>query len=80
MGSCSAEVYDTIYRSAVGNTLVAIIGTVPGYWFTVAFIDKWGRVPIQYMGFAMMTVLLIILAAAYPQLGDPVTATAKPSE
>lgn len=77
-GACSLGVYTTIYRSAVGNALVAIIGTVPGYWFTVAFVDKWGRVPIQYMGFAMMTTLLVILAAAYPQLGDPKTATAKP--
>lgn len=77
-GDCSAGVYDTIYKSAVGNALVAIIGTVPGYWFTVAFVDKWGRVPIQYLGFACMTTLLVILAAAYPQLGDPKTATAKP--
>lgn len=77
-GECSMGVWNTIYRSAVGNALVAIIGTVPGYWFTVAFVDKWGRVPIQYMGFAMMTTLLVILAAAYPQLGDPKTATAKP--
>ena len=60
--------WETIYRSAVGNALVAIIGTVPGYWFSVAFVDKWGRVPIQYMGFAMMTTLLVILAAAYPQV------------
>ena len=79
-GRCSEEVYATIYRSAVGNALVAAIGTVPGYFVTIAFVDRWGRVPIQYMGFAMMTVLLVILAAAYPQLGDPVTATAKPSE
>ena len=62
--------YTTIYRSAVGNALVAIIGTVPGYWFTVAFVDKWGRIPIQYMGFAMMTTLLVILAAAYPQVRE----------
>jgi MFS transporter, PHS family, inorganic phosphate transporter len=69
-GACSLGVYTTIYRSAVGNALVAIIGTVPGYWFTVAFVDKWGRVPIQYMGFAMMTTLLVILAAAYPQVRE----------
>ena len=68
VGACSADVWDVIYKSAVGNALVAIIGTVPGYWFTVAFVDKWGRIPIQYMGFAMMTTLLVILAAAYPQV------------
>ena len=26
------------------------MGTVPGYWFTVALVDTMGRVTIQYMG------------------------------
>lgn len=48
----------------------------PGYWFTVAFVDRWGRVPIQFMGFIAMTVMLIILAALYPQLVPPAGSTA----
>ncbi|KAI9610370.1 hypothetical protein H4Q26_006509 [Puccinia striiformis f. sp. tritici PST-130] len=27
-------------------------GLIPGYWATFAFIDWWGRKPIQFMGFA----------------------------
>ena len=70
-GECAEAMWRGLFKSAVGNAVVAIIGTVPGYWFTVAFVDKWGRVPIQFMGFIMMTVMLIILAAIYPQLVPP---------
>lgn len=29
---------------------MAMMGTVPGYWVSVALIDYMGRVPIQFMG------------------------------
>lgn len=41
---------------------------VPGYYFTVAFVEKLGRKTIQYMGFIMMTILLVIIAAAWVPL------------
>ena len=68
VGQCALEVWQGCFKSAAGNAVVAIIGTVPGYWFAVAFIDRWGRVPIQFMGFIMMTALLAILAGIYPLL------------
>jgi hypothetical protein len=46
-----------------------VLIAVPGYWFTVAFCDTVGRIPIQYMGFFMMTAILIVLAAAYWKVG-----------
>jgi hypothetical protein len=33
-----------------GSAITACMGTVPGYWFTVALVDTMGRVTIQYMG------------------------------
>ncbi len=33
-----------------GSAITACMGTVPGYWFTVALVDTMGRVNIQYMG------------------------------
>ena len=33
-----------------------------GYWLTVFFIDKWGRIPIQKMGFAVLLVVLLVLS------------------
>ncbi|NP_001105818.1 phosphate transporter 12 [Zea mays] len=47
------------------HTGIALCGTLPGYFFTVAFVDRIGRVRIQLLGFTMMSVLTAILAATY---------------
>ena len=49
-GACAVTVYDKMFKTAAGNAITACLGTVPGYWFTVAFVDTIGRVPIQFMG------------------------------
>ncbi|GAB4850894.1 Inorganic phosphate transporter 1-4 [Ancistrocladus abbreviatus] len=56
---------EEVYRVARAQTLIALCGTVPGYWFTVAFIDVIGRFAIQLMGFAMMTIFMFALAIPY---------------
>ncbi|XP_022138411.1 inorganic phosphate transporter 1-4-like [Momordica charantia] len=53
------------FKIARAQTLIALCGTVPGYWFTVAFIDYIGRFLIQLMGFLMMTVFMFALAFPY---------------
>ncbi|KAI4369685.1 hypothetical protein MLD38_018101 [Melastoma candidum] len=53
------------YRIARATTLIALCGTVPGYWFTVALIDHLGRFFIQLMGFFFMTVFMFALAIPY---------------
>jgi MFS transporter, PHS family, inorganic phosphate transporter len=58
----------SLYNMAVGNIIITAMGTVPGYWVTVLFVDKWGRKPIQLMGFAVLTVIFIIMGAAFDQL------------
>lgn len=54
-----------VYWIARAQTLIALCSTVPGYWFTVAFIDKIGRFAIQLMGFFFMTVFMFALAIPY---------------
>lgn len=54
-----------VYRIARAQTLIAMCSTVPGYWFTVAFIDYVGRFAIQLMGFFFMTVFMFALAIPY---------------
>ncbi|MED6162606.1 Low affinity inorganic phosphate transporter 1 [Stylosanthes scabra] len=54
-----------VYRIAKAQTLIALCSTVPGYWFTVAFIDYMGRFAIQLMGFFFMTVFMFALAIPY---------------
>ncbi|CAL0308426.1 unnamed protein product [Lupinus luteus] len=54
-----------VFRVAKAQVLIALCGTVPGYWFTVAFIDHLGRFFIQIMGFFFMTVFMFALAIPY---------------
>ncbi|KAJ6773740.1 SOLUTE CARRIER FAMILY 22 MEMBER [Salix purpurea] len=56
---------DEVYKIARAQTLIALCSTVPGYWFTVAFIDRIGRFAIQLMGFFFMTVFMFALAIPY---------------
>lgn len=56
---------EEVYRIARAQTLIALCSTVPGYWFTVYFIDKIGRFAIQLMGFFFMTVFMFALAIPY---------------
>ncbi|CAL9170553.1 unnamed protein product [Musa hybrid cultivar] len=56
---------EEVFRIARAQTLIALCGTVPGYWFTVAFIDIIGRFAIQIMGFFFMTVFMLGLAIPY---------------
>ncbi|KAE8676234.1 Detected protein of confused Function [Hibiscus syriacus] len=55
---------EEVYRIARAQTLIALCSTVPGYWFTVAFIDIIGRFVIQLIGFFFMTVFMFALG--YP--------------
>ncbi|XP_057546985.1 probable inorganic phosphate transporter 1-3 isoform X1 [Amaranthus tricolor] len=54
-----------IYMIARFQTLIALCGTVPGYWFTVAFIDVIGRWWIQMTGFFFMTIFMFAIAIPY---------------
>ncbi|KAK7271239.1 hypothetical protein RJT34_26980 [Clitoria ternatea] len=56
---------EEVFKIARAQTLIALCSTVPGYWFTVAFIDKIGRFTIQLMGFFFMTVFMFALAIPF---------------
>ncbi|KMT16625.1 hypothetical protein BVRB_3g049110 [Beta vulgaris subsp. vulgaris] len=60
-----------VYMVARAQTLVSLCGTVPGYWFTVAFIDVVGRFFIQLMGFFFMTAFMFGLAIPYEHWTTP---------
>jgi len=62
---------DEVFRISRAQTLLALCGTVPGYWFTVFLIDVVGRFAIQLMGFFMMTVFMLGLAIPYHHWTTP---------
>ncbi|KAI4341774.1 hypothetical protein MLD38_026458 [Melastoma candidum] len=56
---------EEVFRIARAQTLIALCSTVPGYWFTVALIDRIGRFCIQMIGFFFMTLFMFALAIPY---------------
>eukprot|EP00727_Mastigamoeba_balamuthi_P005795 m51a1_g1835 putative mfs phs inorganic phosphate transporter (568) ;mRNA; f:550901-552741 len=67
-GAKNARPWKDLMYLAAGNAVVAVMGTVPGYFITCIFVEKWGRKPIQLMGFAMLTIIFVILTSAYYEL------------
>ncbi|KAL7279329.1 hypothetical protein ACG7TL_007170 [Trametes sanguinea] len=64
----AASIYQNLHNVSVGNLILSLAGLVPGYWASFVFIDRWGRKPIQFMGFAVLTVLFLIMGFAYDRL------------
>ncbi|RCV29417.1 hypothetical protein SETIT_6G012100v2 [Setaria italica] len=62
---------EEVFRISRAQTLIALCGTVPGYWFTVALIDVVGRFAVQLLGFFMMTVFMLGLAVPYHHWTTP---------
>ncbi|KAJ1831001.1 hypothetical protein LPJ70_006802, partial [Coemansia sp. RSA 2708] len=59
-----------IIRNCLGNIIINILGSVPGYWIAVFTIERLGRKTIQLMGFGMLTILYIVLGFAYHKILD----------
>ncbi|CAN6227208.1 unnamed protein product [Urochloa humidicola] len=62
---------EEMFRISRAQTLVALCGTIPGYWFTVFFIDIIGRFAIQLGGFFFMTAFMLGLAIPYHHWTTP---------
>jgi len=61
-------VYENLKAVAIGNLILSAAGLIPGYYVSFILIDSWGRKPIQLYGFAILTVLFIIMGFAYDKL------------
>jgi len=62
------DIYNTLYKLCVGNMIISAAGLLPGYYVCMALIDSWGRKRIQFMGFAVLTILLATMGFAYDKL------------
>jgi PHS family inorganic phosphate transporter-like MFS transporter len=67
-GDLTKDPWSALFNNSVGNMIIALLGTVPGYWFTVFLIDKWGRKTIQIIGFVALTALFLVIGFAYHQI------------
>ncbi|XP_050210976.1 low affinity inorganic phosphate transporter 8-like isoform X2 [Mercurialis annua] len=57
-----------MYHLSKAMTIIALLATVPGYWFTVFLIDRIGRYIIQLGGFLLMSICMAILGIQYGNL------------
>uniref|UniRef100_A0A7N2QYJ1 Major facilitator superfamily (MFS) profile domain-containing protein n=1 Tax=Quercus lobata TaxID=97700 RepID=A0A7N2QYJ1_QUELO len=62
--------YQDAFQVAKFQAIIAACSTIPGYWFTVYFIDKVGRVKIQMMGFFFMALVYLALGIPYYKYWD----------
>lgn len=62
------DVFKDLIDLTLANLLYCGVGLVPGYWATFALIENkfLGRKRIQLLGFAVLTVLFIIIGAVFP--------------
>jgi PHS family inorganic phosphate transporter-like MFS transporter len=69
------KVYDNLNNICIGNLILSAAGLIPGYYASFLVIDKWGRKPIQLMGFTMLTIIFCILGFGYNKLTATPAAT-----
>lgn len=62
------DAYNAIFQVCVGNIIINLLGSVPGYWISVFTIDKLGRKFIQIMGFTMLTIMFVVLGFGYHKI------------
>ncbi|PON96884.1 Phosphate transporter [Trema orientale] len=57
-----------VFETSRAMFVIALLGTFPGYWFTVFFIERLGRFKIQLIGFFMMSFFMLIIGVKYEYL------------
>jgi PHS family inorganic phosphate transporter-like MFS transporter len=67
-GTAGVTGVELVRTLALGNVLIAVLFTVPGYWASVALIDRVGRRPLQYIGFGVMATSFLVLSFEYTAL------------
>ncbi|OAL26342.1 hypothetical protein AYO22_04260 [Fonsecaea multimorphosa] len=62
--------YTILRNGAVGNLVLVVAGAIPGSICAILLVDRIGRKSIQVGGFAMMTILLLILGSSFQSMSD----------
>ena len=57
-----SNVYSSLFRICQGNIILTIGGYIPGFLASFLLIDVWGRKPIQFMGFVVLTILFCVMS------------------
>ncbi|ORY65222.1 major facilitator superfamily domain-containing protein [Pseudomassariella vexata] len=69
IGYASGEtLYHQLFNNAIGTIILAVAGSLPGYWTAIFTIDTLGRKPLQIFGFIFLTIIFCILGFFYRHL------------
>jgi MFS transporter, PHS family, inorganic phosphate transporter len=61
----SQSLTQSLQKLGKGNIILSLAGLVPGYWFSVLFIDTIGRKRLQSGGFLILTVIFCIFGFGF---------------
>jgi PHS family inorganic phosphate transporter-like MFS transporter len=66
----TAAPWEKLWKQAIGNLIITLLGSIPGYYVTVFTVEHLGRKTIQIIGFTMEVILFTIVASAFYPLKD----------
>jgi len=64
----SKDPWTYLWQNTQANLIITAAGYLPGYYFTMIFIEKLGRKPIQFGGFILEALFLGIIAGDFNSL------------
>ncbi|KAG6808565.1 hypothetical protein H0H92_003703 [Tricholoma furcatifolium] len=67
-GAGNQRIYANLLNICIGNLVLSAGGLIPGYYLTFFLVDKWGRKPIQLLGFTVLSGLYLAMGFAYDKL------------
>ncbi|KAI9439863.1 phosphate permease [Lactarius indigo] len=62
------DVFNSLHDTTVCTLILIASGLMPGYLASFLFIDSWGRKPIQFMGFTVLSVLFLVMGFGFQEL------------
>jgi MFS transporter, PHS family, inorganic phosphate transporter len=58
-------IYYNIYDNIEYTMIIVATSLLPGYLAAFLVIDSWGRKPLQFLGFIVLTILFLIMGSCY---------------
>ena len=68
--SSKTSPWEVLWKQGLGNLIIIILGSLPGYYVTVFTVERLGRKKIQIIGFVMEIILFTIVAVAFHPLKE----------
>ncbi|KAI9460366.1 phosphate permease [Russula earlei] len=65
-------VFDNLHDIIVYTLIVVSSALLPGYLASFLVIDSWGRKPIQFMGFTVLSILFLVMGFGFQELTESI--------